>query len=481
MLSVFKTSRDDWFGDLKNNLFAGLVVSIAVIPEVAGFAIISGVNPITALFGSAIMLLVVSFTTGRPGLVTSAAGTMALVMAPLVRNYGMEYMILATLITGVIQIVLSYLNFHRVMRFVPQSVMAGFVNALGIIIFMAQVTQLPGQTMKTYAFVALGIVLMVVLPRFIKSVPPALIIVVLMTIYVVVVPGGADGLKTINDLGDMSGALGSFGLNIPPLTWETFQIVLPYSFWLVIVGLTEALFTTPLIDDMTETSSDSKQEVKAQGFANIAAGLFGAPAGCAMVGQSVINVQSGGTRRSSTLIGGISLLLLLVIFTDIMVQIPMAALIGIMIVVSFETFNWESLKMVHKDTKEDAFVMIVTVVAIVWTDNLGIGVLLGAVLAALIFMVQLADIKIDEIDGIHYVLSPLYFGSTNSFKEYFANVQDAVIRIDFSQTQVVDESAIEAIAEVIKNANDHDQRIELVQLTAQNQHLLSHELLIDHV
>ncbi|WP_430598177.1 SulP family inorganic anion transporter [Enterococcus sp. AZ177] len=379
---LFSFHKNEWLGNEKNDLFAGLVSSIAILPEVIGFAIIAGVNPISALFASAITLLVITFTGGRPAMVSAAAGSMALVIASLIESHGLHYMIAATILTGFIQLFLGYMGIHKLMRFIPQTVMFGFVNALAILIFLAQIQQLPNQSIWSYIMIVTTIILMYIIPKITKVVPPALLIILFMTIISFI---SKDNLQTVGNLGDMSAISPTISLPAVPLTLQTLLIILPTSLALAMIGLIESLLTVPIIDKMTDSQSDSQREVKAQGLGNIITGFFGGQAGCAMIGQAVINVKSGGRKKLSTLIASISLLLFIFVFKDIMIQIPTAALIGIMITVALDTFEWESLQLIRTFEITESFIMIVTISVIVYTHNLAIGIILGVLLSGIVY------------------------------------------------------------------------------------------------
>ncbi|KAF1303211.1 SulP family inorganic anion transporter [Enterococcus saccharolyticus] len=381
---LFRSTKNEWLGNEKNDLFAGLVSSVAILPEVIGFAIIAGVPPLSALFASAVTLLVVTVTGGRPAMVSAAAGSMALVIANLVNAHGLNYMIAATILTGILQLILGYLGIHKLMRFISKTVMFGFVNALAILIFMAQVQQLPNQTIASYLMIVGSILLIYVLPKFTKILPPALIVIVVMTILSFFFQ---DHLQTVGDLGKMTDIAPRMSLPFVPMTFKTLLIILPTSLALSMIGLIESLLTVPIVDKMTNSSSDSQREVKAQGLANIVTGLFGGQAGCAMIGQAVVNVKSGGRKRLSTLISGAMLLLFIFVFKDIMVAIPTAALIGIMMTVAVDTFDWESLHLFRTFQLTECFILLVTVSVIVYTHNLAIGILLGVALSSLIYYV----------------------------------------------------------------------------------------------
>ncbi|EOT28025.1 SulP family inorganic anion transporter [Enterococcus saccharolyticus] len=388
---LFRIEKKEWLGNERNDLFAGLVSSVAILPEVIGFSIIAGVPPLAALFASAVTLLVITFTGGRPAMVSAAAGSMALVIAGLVQSHGLNYMIAATILTGVLQMLFGFLGIHKLMRFISKTVMFGFVNALAILIFMAQVQQLPAQTWTSYAMVILSIGLIYLIPRFTTIVPSALIVIVVMTIFAFLFKGN---LQTVGDLGAMNDITPMLALPAVPLTVETLWIILPTSLALAMIGLIESLLTVPIVDKMTESTSDSQREVKAQGLANIVTGFFGGQAGCAMIGQAVINVKSGGRKRLSTFISGMTLLLFIFAFRDLMIGIPTAALIGIMMTVAVDTFDWESLRLFKNRQIKDGFILIMTVAVIVYTHNLAIGIVLGVIVTLLIdtvFVRKLSD------------------------------------------------------------------------------------------
>lgn len=371
---LFSIKKSEWLGNERNDLFAGLVSSVAILPEVIGFAIIAGVHPLSAVFASAVTLLVITFTGGRPAMVSASAGSMALVLAGLIQAHGLSYMLAATILTGFLQFILGYLGIHKLMRFIPKTVMYGFVNALAILIFMAQVQQLPHQTLWSYGMIICSILLIYLLPKFITIVPPALIVILFMTILSYFLKGH---LQTVGDLGEMSQFHPAIRWPNVPVNLETLRIILPSSVALAMVGLIESLLTIPIVDKMTASQSDSQREVKAQGFANIITGFFG--------GQAVINVKSGGRKRLSTLISGITLLLFIFVFKSVMVAIPTAALIGIMMTVAVDTFDWESLQLFRTFEITEIVILLVTVGVIVYTHNLAIGIILGVLLSGLLY------------------------------------------------------------------------------------------------
>ena len=467
---LFSIKKEEWIGNGKNDLFAGLVSSIAILPEVVGFAIIAGLNPMTALFASATTVLIISFTGGRPAMVSAAAGSMALVMAALIKSHGLEYMIAATILTGIMQLVLGYLGIQKLMKFIPKTVMFGFVNALAILIFLAQVQQLPGQSLWTYSMVILTIILMYGLPKVTKAVPPALIVIIVMTVVALAFPGY---LQKIGDMGNMSTIVPTLSFPEVPFTIKTFSIIFPTAVALTMVGLIESLLTIPVVDKMTGTKGDSKREVKSQGLANIVTGLFGGPAGCAMIGQAVVNVKSGGRKRLSTLVAGMALLILIFGLKDVMIQIPTAALIGIMITVSFETFEWESLSLIRSFQVTESLVMLVTIGIVVYTHNLAIGICVGVLLSAVIFMAKLSTISIVQKDSVFAVKGPLFFASTHAFLHYFEtiNYDNEQLIIDFSHSHILDHSGVEALKSFIIDMKNQKRIISIIGLDIHNPEL----------
>ena len=467
---ILQFNKNEWFGNIKNDILGGLVTSIALIPEVIGFAIIAGVNPMTALFASFITLTVTSITGGRPAMVSAAAGSMALVMVTLIKTHGLEYMIAATILTGIIQLILGYLGIHQLMKFISKPVMLGFVNALAILIFLAQVQQLDNKNLATYGMVGGTIALMYLLPRITKAIPPALIVIIAMTI-VSLNPGF--GLQTVGDLGDMSGALPFLGLPSVPFTFETLRIIFPTALALSMVGLIESLLTLPLINDMTDSTGDNQREVKAQGLANIVTGFFGGPAGCAMIGQAVINVKSGGRKRLSTLTAGLALLLMIVALKGIMIQIPTAALIGIMITVAFETFDWQSVKTIRTNSFVETSIMLVTIAIVVYTHNLAIGIFAGVLLSMIVFFAKASKLEFSAQGDTIEISGQLFFASATSFIAYFQTHDlQQVTTLDLSRVHLWDESGVDALHSVIDLYEKNKQPLTIIGMTTTNEKLV---------
>ncbi|ENT4349467.1 SulP family inorganic anion transporter, partial [Pseudomonas aeruginosa] len=377
--------KQTWLSNIRGDILAGLVVALALIPEAIAFSIIAGVDPKVGLYASFCIAVVIAFVGGRPGMISAATGAMALLMVTLVKNHGLEYLLAATLLCGVLQIAAGYLKLGSLMRFVSRSVVTGFVNALAILIFMAQLPELTNVTWHVYAMTAAGlgiIYLFPYVPKIGKLIPSPLVCIIVLT--AVAMSVGLD-IRTVGDMGELPDTLPIFLWPDVPLTFETLAIIFPYSAALAVVGLLESMMTATIVDDLTDTPSDKNRECKGQGVANIASGLIGGMAGCAMIGQSIINVKSGGRSRLSSLAAGVFLLLMVVFLGDWLKQIPMAALVAVMIMVSIGTFSWDSLRNLKKHPLSTNIVMVVTVVVVVATHNLAFGVLAGVLLAAMFF------------------------------------------------------------------------------------------------
>ncbi|WP_349408461.1 SulP family inorganic anion transporter [Pseudalkalibacillus sp. SCS-8] len=468
--------QQEWFGNIRGDILAGIVVALALIPEAIAFSIIAGVDPMVGLYASFCIAVVIAFVGGRPGMISAATGAMALLMTTLVADHGLQYLLAATILTGVIQLLMGVLKLGKVMKFIPKSVMVGFVNALAILIFMAQLPHFVGETWIMYVMVAGALAIIYLLPRFTKAVPSPLIAIIVMTI--IAVTTGA-GVRTVGDMGNLTSELPIFLLPDIPLNFETLKIIFPYSFALAIVGLLESLLTAQIVDDMTDTESDKNREAKGQGTANIVAGFFGGMAGCAMIGQSVINVKSGGRGRLSTLVAGVVLMLLIIVFQNVLVQIPMAALVGVMIMVSIGTFDWSSLTKLHVMPKTDAAVMVVTVVTVVFTHDLSKGVLAGVILSAIFFAAKISKVHVDtKIDDhinskTYHVRGQLFFASVTDFvaKFDFKDNVDTVI-IDFTHAHCWDDSAVGAVDKIVLKYKQNGIPVKIIGLNADSHQLI---------
>ena len=445
-----RLTRPSWTAPrvARTEVLAGLVVALALIPESISFSIIAGVDPRVGLFASFTMAVVIAFTGGRPAMISAATGAVALVVAPLVSDHGLPYLLAAVVLGGVFQVLLGLVGFARLMRFVPRSVMVGFVNALAILIFSAQLPQLIGVPWLVYPMVAAGLVIIFGLPRVTTVVPAPLVAIVVLTVVTVTV-----GL-TVPDVGgegDLPDSLPFAALPDVPLTVETFQIVFPYALGVAFVGLMESLMTAKLVDDITDTHSDKTRESWGQGVANIVTGFTGGMGGCAMIGQTMINVKSGARTRLSTFLAGVFLLVLVVALGDVVSLIPMAALVAVMVFVSIATFDWHSLRTIHRMPRSETAVMLSTVAVVVWTGNLAIGVGVGVLVACVLFARRIAHlVEVTSTDDggtrVYQVRGALFFASSNDLYTQFDYAGDpAEVVIDLSAAQVWDASTVAAL------------------------------------
>lgn len=477
-----KLLKQEWFGNIRGDVLAGIVVALALIPEAIAFSIIAGVDPMVGLYASFCIAVIIAFVGGRPGMISAATGAMALLMLPLVKEHGLNYLLAATILTGVIQLLFGIFKVAKVMKFIPNAVMIGFVNALAILIFMAQVPHFIGISNMTYVFVAITLVIVYVLPRFIKTIPAPLIAIISLT--GLAMYANID-LRTVGDLGAISRTLPEFLIPNVPLTFETLKIIFPYSFALAIVGLLESLLTSSIVDDMTDTESNKNRESRGQGIANIVTGFFGGMAGCAMIGQSVINVKSGGRGRLSTLVAGAFLMFLIIVLGDLVVQIPMPVLVGIMIMVSIGTFDWKSFSYIKNAPKTDVTVMLVTVVIVVATNDLSKGVIAGVILSAIFFVSKISKIKVKESlknDVIVFnVTGQLFFASVDGFVESFDfNVKDKKILIDFTDAHIWDDSGVGAVDKVLLKYRENGNAIEIKGLNSSSKKIVE-KLTVHHI
>lgn len=471
---MVETMKREWFSNIRGDILAGIVVALALIPEAIAFSIIAGVDPMVGLYASFSIAVIISFVGGRPGMISAATGAMALLMVPLVRDHGLEYLLAATILTGIIQLLLGVFKIAKLMKFIPRGVMIGFVNALAILIFMAQVPHFIGISNLTYIYVAITLLIVYIAPKFIKGVPAPLIAIIILTS--VALFTNAD-LRTVGDLGEISQTLPVFLIPDIPFNLETLMIILPYAFALAIVGLLESLLTASIVDDMTDTESDKNKESRGQGIANIINGFFGGMAGCAMIGQSVINVKSGGRGRLSTFVAGSFLMFLIIVLGDLVVQIPMPVLVGIMIMVSISTFDWSSFSYLVKAPRTDAIVMVVTVAIVVITNDLSKGVLAGVLLSAIFFVAKISNIKLTKKakDNTisYYLTGQLFFASVDDFIDAFDyDVKDKKIILDFSNSHVWDDSAVGAIDKVVLKYQENDNEVILKGLNEKSKRMI---------
>lgn len=444
--------KAEWFSNVRADVLSGIVVALALIPEAIAFSIIAGVDPMVGLYASFCIAVIIAFVGGRPGMISAATGAMALVMVPLVKSYGLNYLLAATILTGVIQVIFGVFKIAKIMKFIPRAVMIGFVNALAILIFMAQVPHFIGISNTTYIFVAITLAIVYIIPKFIKSIPAPLIAIVSLTAVAIF---GHIEMRTVGDLGAITQSLPAFFIPDVPFNLETLKIIFPYSIALAIVGLLETLLTASIVDDMTGTESHKNKEARGQGIANIVTGFFGGMAGCAMIGQSVINVKSGGRGRLSTFVAGMFLIFLIIVLGDLVVQIPMPVLVGIMIMVSIGTFDWSSFSYLRKAPKSDATVMVVTVLIVVATHDLSKGVIAGVLLSSIFFVAKISKIQVKQEQSnsrsiLYTVEGQLFFASVEGFVESFDfSVKYSQITIDFSDAHIWDDSAVGAIDKAV--------------------------------
>jgi SulP family sulfate permease len=470
---MFETFKQSWLSNLKGDTLAGIVVALALIPEAIAFSIIAGVDPKVGLYASFAICVIIAFAGGRSGMISGATGAMALLMITLVKEHGLEYLLAATLLTGILQIIAGYLKLADLMRFVSRSVVTGFVNALAILIFMSQLPELTDVTWHVYAMTLAGLVIIYgfpYLPVVGKAIPsPLVCIVVLTAVYMI---SGMD-IRSVGDMGELPDTLPIFLWPNVPLNFETLMIILPYSIMLTVVGLLESMMTATIIDDLTDTKSNKSRECKGQGIANIGSGLIGGMAGCAMIGQSVINIKSGGRRRTSSLIAGIALLLMVVFLADWVSQIPMAALVAVMIMVAIGTFSWDSIRDLKKHPMSTNFVMVATVVATVGTHNLAIGVFVGVLLAAMFFANKVGNIMYvgsKEVEaGVereYQVVGQVFFASSERFISSF-DFKESIdkVTINLSKAHFWDITAVQALDRVVIKFRREGTEVELVGLS----------------
>lgn len=468
---MWKSIQQNWFSNIKGDFLAAIVVALALIPEAIAFSIIAGVDPKVGLYASFAICLIISFTGARPGMISAATGAMALLMIMLVKEHGLQYLLAATLLTGIIQIVFGLFKLGDLMRFVSRSVVTGFVNALAILIFMAQLPELSGTygTVTVYGMTALGLAIIYLFPYVTKTIPSPLVCIVVLTALAFYF--GLD-IRTVADMGELPDSLPIFLWPEVPLNFETLQIIFPTALALAVVGILESLMTATIVDDLTDTGSNKNRECVGQGVANIGSGLIGGMAGCAMIGQSIINVQSGGRTRLSTLLAGV-ILLIMVVFLDKWVgMIPMAALVAVMIMVSIGTFSWGSVKDLAKNPKSSSVVMIATVIVVVATHNLAYGVLVGVLLSALFFANKVGQILYigstlskDGHERTYNVIGQVFFSSSEQFVGAF-DFKEAVekVTIDLSKAHFWDITAVSSLDKVVIKFRREGTEVELIGL-----------------
>ncbi len=469
-----ETYKQQWFGNIRGDILAGLVVALALIPEAIAFSILAGVDPMVGLYASFVIAVTISFIGGRPAMISAATGAMAIVIVSLVKDHGLQYLLAATILTGIIQIIFGFLKISKLMKFISNAVMLGFVNSLALLVFIAQTPHFIGGSLLTWVFLLITIALVYLIPYVIKGIPSPLIAVVILTI--VAIYSGVN-LSSVGDMGTITTTLPTFLLPDIPFNMETLMIILPYSLALAVVGLMESLMTAQLLDEMTDTDSNKDVEARGQGIANILNGFFGGMAGCAMIGQSFINVVSGARGRLSTFVAGAFLMFLIIVLGDYVKQIPMPVLAGVMVVVCIKQFDWSSFKYVVKAPKQDVFVMLLTVGLVMYTHNLAIGVVAGVFMSAIFFVAKIAGIRIKEVDGVHVVEGQLFFASTEYFLRYFkALPKQRKIMIDMNYTQIWDESAVRALEKLKKNLEAKQVEVHYINVRPRSQQMIERVL-----
>ena len=474
------SAKQDWLGNIRGDILAGIVVALALVPEAIAFSIIAGVDPKVGLYASFAIAVMIAVVGGRAGMISAATAATALLMVTLVKDHGLQYLLAATVLAGILQIVAGYLNLHKFMSFISKSVMTGFLNALAILIFMAQLPELTGVTWHVYALTALGlgiIYLFPYVPKLGQILPSPLVNIVVITLIVYFMD---IDVRTIGDMGDLPDTLPIFLWPDVPLNFETFSIILPYSISIAIVGLLESLMTANVIDELTDTESDKKRECKGQGIANIGSGFIGGMAGCAMIGQSIINVKSGGRGRLSTMVAGVFLLILVVFLSDILSIVPMAALVAVMIMVSIGTFDWGSLKSLRTNPTSASTVMIATVIVVVWTHNLAFGVFTGILIGSLFMAQRLSQFMYvesdynEETDTRSYtIIGQVFFNSSDKFIAFF-DFKEAVdkIVIDVHRAHFWDITAVAALDKVVIKLRREGADVSIVGLNNASETLL---------
>jgi SulP family sulfate permease len=460
--------RSEWLGNIRGDLLAGLVVALALIPEAIAFSIIAGVDPKVGLYASFSIAVVTAIVGGRPGMISAATAATAVLMVTLVRDHGLQYLLATTVLAGVIQVAAGTFKLGGLMRFVSRSVITGFVNALAILIFMAQLPELTGVPYLTYVMVAAGLGVIYLFPYVTRAIPSPLVCILALTAVSLVF--GLDSLRTVSDMGDLPDTLPVFLLPDIPLTLETLQIILPYAVAVAAVGLLESLMTATIVDDLTDTPSNKNRECVGQGAANIVTGFMGGMAGCAMIGQSMINVKSGGRGRLSCFVAGVFLLILVVVLGDWVGMIPMAALVAIMIMVSVGTFSWSSIRALRDHPRSSSVVMLTTVITVVATHNLAIGVLAGVLLSGIFFAAKIAQIfgvtseaSADGRSRVYHVEGQLFFASVDDFTKAF-DFKEALDRvtIDVSRAHIWDISSIAALDSAVLKFRREGAEVDLI-------------------
>ena len=461
---LLSSTRKDWLGNVRGDVLAGIVVALALIPEAIAFSIIAGVDPQVGLYSAFCIPIVMAFFGGRAAMIASSTGAMALLMVTLVKDHGLQYLLAASVMTGILQLLAGYLKLGSLMRFVSRSVVTGFVNALAILIFMAQLPELTNVTWHVYALTAAGLAIIYLFPYLNKTLPSPLVCIVVLTAISMWLHLD---VRTVGDMGKLPDSLPVFLIPDIPLNMDTLLIILPYSAGLAVVGLLESMMTATIVDDMTDTPSDKNRECKAQGIANVCTAFIGGMAGCAMIGQSVINVKSGGRGRLSTLTAGVVLLLMVIFLRDWVSQIPMAALVAVMIMVSIGTFSWRSITNLRTHPVSTSIVMLATVVVVVATHNLAFGVLTGVLIASLNFATKVAHFMTvrSSLEGdtrTYTVTGQVFFASADRFTRHFdfQETQERVV-IDVTFAHFWDITSINALDRIVIKFRREGAKVEI--------------------
>ena len=467
---MINLKKDEWFSNIRTDVLAGLVVGLALIPESIAFSAIAGVDPQVGLYASFCIAVTIAFFGGRTAMISAATGAMALLMITLVKEHGLQYLLAATVLTGMIQIIAGYFKVAKLMRFVSQSVVYGFLNALAILIFVAQLPEISQMDLSGYLFLVLGLAVIYLfpyLPKIGKAIPSPLVCIIVLSLLALLL--GSD-MRTVSDLGQFPDTLPIFLIPNIPLNLDTLLIILPYALTLATVGLLETMMTTTVINEVTQTEGDRHQECRGQGVANIVSGFMGGMAGCAMIGQSIINVSSGARTRLSTLVAGVFLLCLVVFFKDWLAYIPMAALVAIMVMVALTTFNWDSVKNFSKHPKQSNIVMLSVIAIVLATHNLALGVLVGVMLSALFLVNKLeSEVKVQsELEGnkrIYVVKGQIFFSSSDKFYQFF-NFNESIqsVEIDLTHAHIWDITSVNMLANIVAKFESKNIHVEVIGL-----------------
>ncbi|WP_338468587.1 SulP family inorganic anion transporter [Novosphingobium sp. ZN18A2] len=468
-MSFASAIKRDWLTNPGREALSGLVVALALIPEAIGFSIIAGVDPAVGLYASFSIACIIAITGGRPGMISAATAAVAVLVGPLVRAHGVEYLFAATILMGIFQAIAGFVRLDLLMRFVSRSVITGFVNALAILIFMAQLPQLTGVGWETYALVLAGLAIIYLFPRLTTALPAPLVSIVILSAFTMLT---GTHVNTVGDMGQLPSALPTFHIPHVPLTFQTLTIIAPYSAAMAAVGLLESMMTASIVDDMTETRSDKQRECVGQGIANFCTGFIGAMGGCAMIGQSVINIKSGGRRRLSTMVAGVMLLVLMVVLGPLVSRVPMPALVAVMVFVSISTFRWRSFMELRHHPLPSTVVMLVTVVIVVWTHDLSKGVIAGVLLSGIFFAAKVRNLVTIEMslsdDGRerrYTIAGQIFFGSTDRIMESAIFREDVDrVTIDVSHAHFWDISATGVLDKIVLRLRAEGKDVEVIGL-----------------